>query len=136
MIAWAATAALYDWRWRRLPNWLTLGGLVLGVAWASLAGDAVPAGELARNGVAAGMALLTLLFPYLAGWLGAGDVKLYAAMGFLGGSAVLGPTLLTACIVAGIGALVILLREGHRRGRRLPFGVGLALGFILSVGGA
>jgi prepilin peptidase CpaA len=134
MIAWAATAALYDWRWRRLPNWLTLGGLVLGMAWAWLADDPVPAGGLVSNGLAAGMALLALLLPYLAGWLGAGDVKLYAAMGFLGGSAVLGPTLLTACIVAGIGALAILLREGRQRGRRLPFGVGLAMGFILSVG--
>lgn len=131
MIAWAASAALYDWRWRRLPNWLTLGGLAVGAAWAAVADGAA---ALAGGGLAAALALIALLPPYFAGWLGAGDVKLYAAMGLLGGSAVLLPTLLTACLVAGLGALVVLLREGCRQGRRLPFGIGLALGFILSVG--
>lgn len=133
LIAWAATAALYDWRQQRLPNWLTLGGLGIGLIWIWMSGSVLLGGDPSRNGLAAGIAAAVLLPAYLAGWLGAGDVKFVAAMGILGGAAVLLPTLLMACIVAGFGALLVLVREGRGRGRRIPFGVGLALGFILVV---
>jgi prepilin peptidase CpaA len=89
---------------------------------------------------AAAIAFL-LFFPmYLAGWMGAGDVKLFAAMGMLGGSKVLLPTLLIASIVAGIGALALLRLNRKNSGaaempakRPLPYGIGLALGFAVSV---
>lgn len=133
LIVWAALAALYDWRQRQLPNWLTLGGLGCGLLWIFCAGSAPLGGDIGGNALAAGAALLALLPAYLLGWLGAGDVKFYVAMGLLGGVPVLLPALLVAFLVAGAGALLVVLREGHGQGRRIPFGIGLALGFIIAV---
>lgn len=140
LLAWATIAAVCDARDRRLPNWLTLGGFTVGAVYALIAGVSLLGGNTANAMFAAAIAFL-LFFPmYLAGWMGAGDVKLFAAMGMLGGSKVLLPTLLIASIVAGIGALVLLGRNRKNTGaaeaparRPLPYGVGLALGFAVSV---
>jgi len=134
LIAWAATVALCDWRWRRLPNWLTLGALCCGGVWLLMSGSGPVGASVGASALAFATGTLALLPAYLVGWLGAGDVKLFAAMGLLGGMAVLLPTLLVACLVSGLIALLVLLREGRRPGRRIPFGIGLALGFILAVG--
>jgi prepilin peptidase CpaA len=135
LLAWATIAAVFDARDRRLPNWLTLGGFVVGAIYALVTGVSLLGGNTANAMFAAAIAFL-LFFPmYLAGWMGAGDVKLFAAMGMLGGSKVLLPTLLIAGIVAGIGALVLLglNRKKATAKRPVPYGVGLALGFAVSV---
>jgi prepilin peptidase CpaA len=139
LLAWAAVAAVSDARDHRLPNWLTLGGFAVGAAYALVTGVSLLGGDTANAMFAAAIAFL-LFFPmYLAGWMGAGDVKLFAAMGMLGGSKILLPTLLIASIVAGIGALVLLgLKRKNEAAevpakRPLPYGVGLALGFAVSV---
>ncbi|MFZ5829228.1 MAG: A24 family peptidase, partial [Planctomycetota bacterium] len=78
----------------------------------SLAGDAVPAGELVRNGVAAGIASLALLFPYLAGWLGAGDVKLLAGVGaWVWGTVTFYAFCLSAVFGGVIAVAMVLLRH-------------------------
>jgi prepilin peptidase CpaA len=139
LIAWATVAAGFDASQRRLPNWLTLGGLLGGALYALASGVALLGGDPAHAMLAAAIAFLLLLPMYLAGWMGAGDVKLFAAMGMLGGGKVLLPTLLVGSIVGGIGALLFLVFAGKPavadapRKRPLPFGVGLALGFALSV---
>jgi prepilin peptidase CpaA len=139
LIAWATTAAGFDARHHRLPNWLTLGGLLGGGLYALASGTSLLGGNAANAWLAAAIAFLVLLPAYLGGWMGAGDVKLFAAMGMLGGGKVLLPTLVIGSLVAGIGALVfIMLRKKLAPvdvpvKRPLPFGVGLALGFALSV---
>jgi prepilin peptidase CpaA len=139
LIAWATTAAAFDASRRRLPNWLTLGGLLGGALYALTSGTSLLGGDAANAMFATVIAFLLLLPAYLAGWMGAGDVKLFAAMGMLGGGQVLLPTLLVGSIVGGIGALLILVSRKKRSAtevpgkRPLPFGVGLALGFALSV---
>jgi prepilin peptidase CpaA len=139
LVAWATVAAGIDARHRRLPNWLTLGGLTAGALYALVTGTSLLGGNLSNAMFAAAIAFL-LLFPmYLAGWMGAGDVKLFAAMGMLGGSKVLLPTLVIGSIVSGIGALVLVMLKkrlvpADAPGKRpLPYGVGLALGFAVSV---
>ena len=106
----AICAGVLDWRYRRIPNWLTVSGLVAGVA---------------VNGILAGWpglksALLGALFglgvllPFvLLRSLGAGDWKLAGALG-----ACLGPRQLIAVLVgtillAGIMALAVVIWTGR-----------------------
>lgn len=145
LVLWAALAAVYDWRFQRLPNWLTLGALGVGAAYLLVAGAAPLAGEPRHNWLAAGVALVALLPAYLGRWMGAGDVKFFTAMGLLGGGKVLLPTFLCASLLAGAWALVLLAAASpsllpfrqasglNAPPRKLPFGVPLAAGFILSV---
>ncbi|HVW86971.1 MAG TPA: A24 family peptidase [Bryobacteraceae bacterium] len=107
-----AIAAIFDIRYRRIPNWLTLAGIVVGFAWNGLAFGAPGLGR-----AAAGMGLgLLLYFPlYLLRARGAGDVKLLAAAG-----AIIGPGncfwlfLLTA-ILGGLIAVLLLMFRGRMR---------------------
>jgi prepilin peptidase CpaA len=146
LAGWALLGAGWDLRRRRLPNVLTLGGAALGALWVVLAGQgfggAAPA--LCWAGLTAG--LLALLPAYALGKMGAGDVKFFAAMGVLGGLWILGPTLVLASLLAGLQALWLLLGRrgwlplpplwlgGGAAGKEIPFGVGLGLAFILSLG--
>jgi prepilin peptidase CpaA len=142
LVAWATAAAGVDARHRRLPNWLTLGGLMAGSLYALVTGFSVLGGSLTNALLAAAIGFLVLFPAYLAGWMGAGDVKLLTAMGMLGGSGTLLPTLLTGCIITGIVALALVITNrlkkdavpsGAREKRPLPFGAGLAVGFAMSV---
>src|SRR5919202_3546799 len=92
----AGVAACTDLRWRRIPNWLTLGAAILGLALnVMLAG--LPGGGTALMGLGLGLALLLPFYVLRA--VGAGDVKLLAGLG-----AVLGPQTLVS--VALYGAIV------------------------------
>jgi prepilin peptidase CpaA len=139
LVAWATTAAGFDARHHRLPNWLTLGGLLGGGFYALVTGTSLLGGNPANALLAAVIGFLVLFPAYLAGWMGAGDVKLFAAMGMLGGGKVLLSTWIIGSLVTGIGALVfIMLKRGlvpfDVPGKRpLPYGVGLAVGFVMSV---
>jgi prepilin peptidase CpaA len=135
LIAWAATAAGFDARHRRLPNWLTLGGLVVGALYALACGTSLLGSDAVRALLSAVIGFAVLFPAYLAGWMGAGDVKLFAAMGMLGGSKVMLPALLAGSLIAGLGALALVaLNKRHASGKRpVPFGIGLAAGFILAV---
>src|SRR4051812_28866469 len=76
-------AAGYDIRYRRIPNWLVLAGIVTGFAWN------VSSGWSGLGHAAAGFGLgFALYFPlYLLRARGAGDVKLLAAVGAIVGPA-------------------------------------------------
>lgn len=86
----AAIAALYDWRTGEIPNWLTLGALVISpfahVAFASVGGHAPSMEALQEGGLSIAGAVLCALVPlllYRQNAIGAGDVKLLAAIGAL-----------------------------------------------------
>lgn len=140
LVAWATAAAGFDARYHRLPNWLTLGGLMVGALYALVQGTSLLGGDPVYALLSAAIGFLALFPAYLAGWMGAGDVKLFAAMGMLGGGKILLPTLVIGSLVTGIGALVFIMLKKKRlvpvgvpNKRPLPFGVGLAVGFALSV---
>src|SRR5688500_13934209 len=70
-------AAVIDVQSLRIPNWLTVGGMVLGLAWNTAVASASLAGFLwALGGLAVG--LVVLLPFYAVRVMGAGDVKLMA----------------------------------------------------------
>lgn len=84
LAALAITAAVYDCRFRKIPNWLNLSGVVLGfglnISFLQWHGAARAAeGMLLAAGV--------YLPFYLLRGMGAGDVKLMAAIGSLAGPA-------------------------------------------------
>lgn len=104
----ACWAGWLDWRSRRIPNWLTIPALVVGLA-ANALGWGWPGAKAALEG--AGIALGVLLPFVMARGLGAGDWKLMGALG-----AFLGPqrtivVLLGTVFIAGIMAVVELIRE-------------------------
>ena len=67
-----------DWRSRRIPNYLTFGGALAGVAFQT-AVFGWPGLAQALLGLFLGLGLL--LLPYVLGGMGAGDVKALAALG-------------------------------------------------------
>lgn len=84
LIALLLAAAVIDWRTLRVPNWLTAGGMLLGLA-VSTAKGATLAGGLGTGAGGLALAFVLLLPLYAMRILGAGDVKLMAMVGaFLG----------------------------------------------------
>ena len=94
-------AAMFDFRSRRIPNWLTLTGLVLGIGLNSFLYET--SGLLmALKGM--GLALLIYFPLWLVRGMGAGDVKLMAMIGAIVGPANwLGVLLLTSAFGAAAG---------------------------------
>ncbi|MGE5469494.1 MAG: prepilin peptidase [Bacteroidota bacterium] len=146
LVVWAGGLAYEDWRWRRLPNGLLLGGVAFG-ALHCLAVGATPFGAApAEAGLAALLGLLAFLPFYALGWMGAGDVKLLAVIGCLGGLQILLVVVLLGSLLAGFLALLILLPPcqslmsdaslAPRLRARLPFGAGLAMVVVALATGA
>jgi prepilin peptidase CpaA len=110
-------AGYYDIRWRRIPNWLTLPSLVIGLA---LNYFLYGTGTLSTPGLASafiGVLLAMLLnFPlYLLHARGAGDVKLLAALGALIGWRDWLAVFILSGIIGGILAVVLMLAKGRFR---------------------
>jgi prepilin peptidase CpaA len=83
-------ATMTDIRSRRIPNWLSLGGLALGVVVQCAAGYAEDGGAgLLRGGLRAlaGITVCSIwpICSFLRNEIGGGDVKLFAAIGALSG---------------------------------------------------
>jgi prepilin peptidase CpaA len=116
LMIWASTlvltflAAWLDYRTRRIPNWLTVQGVVAGVTLHSvLAGWHGALLALAGTGVALGL----LLPPVLMRLLGAGDWKLMGAVGaFLGPILVLF-VLFVSIFASGLMAAVQMVKTGR-----------------------
>lgn len=105
-MAFAVTAGISDLRSRRIPNWLTVPGLLVGIA-ANAAASGWPGVKTSLLG--AGLGLLVLLpFVALRG-LGAGDWKLAGALGAFVGPRGLWDLLQVSVLVAGIMALALVI---------------------------
>jgi len=157
----ATVAGITDWRYRRIPNWLTVSGAAAGVAtnailyrWLGL--------KTALLGMALGLGLLLLFV--LARILGAGDWKLAGALGACVGPRELISVLGTAVLVAGVMALAVVIWKGRMKqtllniahivaalfslrlprpeasldnpqSTKIPFGVALALAVLICAAG-
>jgi Flp pilus assembly protein protease CpaA len=103
----ALTAAFTDLKWRRIPNWLTLPALPVGILAQTIYGDGFWQGLL---GALAGF--LALLPLFLVGAGGAGDVKLFAVVGgFVGLHNLLAVFVLIA-LIGGVAAVIVAMRAG------------------------
>jgi len=117
LLAVLLVAAVYDVRFRRIPNWITVTGVALGVmlnafldgplgSWFSLAGV-----WFSLRGLALGFGVYFLLYAIRA--MGAGDVKLMAAVGaMVGWQDWLGIFVITA-VLGGIMAAILMASHGR-----------------------
>lgn len=129
----ALVAGVLDWRYRRIPNWLTVSGFVAGVAvnsilyrWPGLKG--------ALLGTALG---LGLLLPFvLIRSLGAGDWKLAGALGACLGPRQLLSVLVGTILVAGVMALAVVIWKGRLKRTLLNIAHLLAALFNLRMPGS
>src|SRR6516162_1490874 len=111
-VALTLSAAALDWRSRRIPNWLTVPGLLLGLtAHAVLSGW--QGALFALQG--AGLALVILLPLVLLRALGAGDWKLMGAVGAMRGPVLFLFVLVGSIFVSGVMAVVEIVRTQRVR---------------------
>jgi prepilin peptidase CpaA len=147
-----ATAVYSDLRWHRIPNWLSVTGLVAGLVLQTVA---TGAHGLVSGVLGAGVGLVCFAPLYLLRAMGAGDVKLLAAVGcFMGpqgafyaaaGSLLAGGAGAIGYVLWRVARAVIstLVREGLAaagaaaliaatiaRRDRLPFALPIAVGGI------
>jgi prepilin peptidase CpaA len=128
-LALAIAAAAIDVEQRRIPNWLTYSGIILGVLLRGLLlGWEGAASALAGCVLAGGIFLLF----YVVRAMGAGDVKLAGAIGSLLGSADAVAMLLATAICGGVLAFGYAV---YRQRVRATFvNVGAALQFHAGAG--
>ena len=98
----ASTAAYFDLRWRRIPNWLVAATIALSLAWHTWSGGWNGL-LLSAGGLLVGVALLLPL--YLLRGMGAGDVKFFGAIG----AAVTYKHVLSVFVIAALIAGVMAL---------------------------
>ncbi|RYX89632.1 MAG: prepilin peptidase [Comamonadaceae bacterium] len=98
---WLVIVIVYDFRKRRVPNWLVLSGAAL--AMVSMATGLQPADIEWLDALAAGaLAFTVMLGFYAAGWMGAGDVKFAGALGLWVGMQALLPVWVISSLLAAL----------------------------------
>ena len=106
----ALGAGILDWRYRRIPNWLTVSGAAAGFAVNTIL-FCWPGLKAALLGAALGLGLL-LPFVVIRS-LGAGDWKLAGALGACLGPRQLLSVLMGTILVAGVMALALVIWKGR-----------------------
>jgi prepilin peptidase CpaA len=94
-------SAFFDFRIRRIPNWLIASGLVCGVTLNAVQGYSHLVGSIL--GVTIG--IVALILPFAFGWIGAGDVKFFGVIGAVLGVSWLPRVFFYSALVAGIIAV-------------------------------
>jgi prepilin peptidase CpaA len=97
-------SAFFDFKIRRIPNWLIVSGLFCGVTLNAIQGSNFLIGSII--GFFVGIAVLVL--PFALGWIGAGDVKFFGVVGSLLGVSWLPRVFFYSALVAGVIAVAYL----------------------------
>jgi prepilin peptidase CpaA len=98
-------SAFFDFRFRRIPNWLIAVGMASGLvlnAFASLT-------QLFHSFAGLVLGILLLLLPFALGWIGAGDVKFFGVVGSLLGIGWLPRVFFYSSLLAGAIAIFSLI---------------------------
>lgn len=112
LLALVLTAAVYDFRFRRIPNWLVVTGLGTGLALNTVLGGWGGL-RLSLAGFGVGFGIYFLL--YMVHAMGAGDVKLMGAVGSLVGMSNWFFLFAAAAITGGAAAIVLIVVKGRLR---------------------
>jgi prepilin peptidase CpaA len=124
----AVAAGIWDGRWRRIPNWLTVSGAATGIAVNTIL-SRWPGLKASVLGMLLGLALL---LPFvLVRSLGAGDWKLVGALGACLGGRSLPAVLFGTILVAGVMALGVIIWNG--RLQKTLFNIARILAAVLSL---
>ena len=122
-------AAVFDVRYRRIPNWLTVGGVVLGIAMNTVIGPPLAGIGFALAGLGVAFGIYVLLYALHA--MGAGDVKLMAAVGALVGWERWFGIFFVTALIGGVMAFILVVSRG--RLKRTLFNVGFILSELKSL---
>ena len=132
LLALVIAAGVFDARYRRIPNWLTVTGVLIGLGLNTFQQGVVPSAVIRGTwqglvfslaGLLTGFGVYLVLYMLRA--MGAGDVKLMAAVGsMVGWQNWFGIFLITA-VVGGVLSIVVSLAK-RRLGKTL-FNVGFIL---------
>lgn len=125
LLALVLAAAVYDVRYRRIPNWLSLAGVLIGVALNAFL-DQGRRGMFVASMLGLAIAFIVYFGLYALRAMGAGDVKLMAAIGALVGWERWFGIFFVTALVGGVMALILVVSRG--RLKQTLFNVG----FILS----
>ena len=117
-------AAVYDVRYRRIPNWLTVSGAAVGLALNTFLYSGWPGLVFSLKGLLLGFGLYFALYALRA--MGAGDVKLMGAVGSIVGWQDWFAIFLVSAIIGGILALLVMVLRG--RVKKTIWNVGYILG--------
>lgn len=115
----SSIGAVYDWRYRRIPNLLTAPAALLGLGLHLALGGWFSMTTALLAGLAGGG--IFLLF-FLCGGMGGGDVKLIAAVCCCAGLRHVGGILIATAIAGGIMAIAVALVSGRLRQTALNVG--------------
>jgi prepilin peptidase CpaA len=156
----AGVGGAIDVATRRIPNWLTYSGMLVGIAGRTVLQGWHGLGSALAGGLIGGGAFLIF---FLLHAMGAGDVKLITAIGCLAGSASALQIVLATAIAGGIFAVILSVWHGRLRAvlvnvfdlikfhavagaqvhpsmnlsssqaARLPYGIAIATGVLYSV---
>jgi prepilin peptidase CpaA len=115
LLALVLGAAVYDVRYRRIPNWLTAGGILAGLVlnaivkqgWPGGLGSVWPGVWFSLKGFLVAFGVYFVLYMLRA--MGAGDVKLMGAVGALVGVADWFGIFIITAIVGGFMALILVV---------------------------
>ena len=124
LIVLVLAAAVYDVRYRRIPNWISVSGVAIGLALNTFLYRGLPGLVFAAKGLAFGFGLYFVLYALHA--MGAGDVKLMGAVGSLVGWEDWFAIFLFTAIIGGIMALMVMVLRG--RVKKTIWNVGYILG--------
>jgi prepilin peptidase CpaA len=109
-LLWLLFVAVYDFRQRRVPNWLVLAGAVLALAALALGNNPFKSDwPSSLLGAAIGFGCLLLI--YAVGFMGAGDVKFAGALGLWVGLPTLLPIWVISSLLAAAHALLWLILQ-------------------------
>ncbi len=106
LIIYLVIAFYMDVRYSKLPNWLTISGVVVGLAYHTITGII---GGLLFSLLGLIVSTLVLLLMYFIKALGAGDVKLFAGIGAIMGMEFSLYGILYSIIFAGLISLIIII---------------------------
>jgi prepilin peptidase CpaA len=116
-------AAVYDVRYRRIPNWLTVTGVLAGIGLNTFLYQGLPGLVFSLKGL--GLAFVVYVALYALHAMGAGDVKLMAAVGAIVGWENWFGIFLVTAVIGGIMSLILVASRG--RVKRTLFNVGFIL---------
>lgn len=137
--------ATYDWKVRRIPNWLTFGGLAIALVFNTFH-LGVEGFINSLLGFICGIGLL--LIPYLLGGMGAGDVKLLGTVGAIAGykevviiffyTAISGLIIGIIWLIFTPNRLKFLITTGQilptvDKKQKVPYGIAILMGTILYI---
>jgi prepilin peptidase CpaA len=99
-------ALIFDIKFHKIPNWLTAGGMLVGILFHMVTGG-IDGLIFSFLGLLVAGAIFLVLYVFKA--IGAGDVKLFAGIGAIVGVQIALYMMMYSIIVAGLLGIIILL---------------------------